>query len=671
MFLVEGGMSFDTRNAVAGARAFQRELKTTGKVAEETSKAGRNLEQNFSSLGSQKTRGALRGLQSALMGAKDGTDAAIAGAKALQIALVKSVAGTAIIGAAGVLSDSIRDVGSKIGAAADEASRAAKGFSGFAQSLDEGRQRADTLTQSADNTLKSLEAMKNAGIFQAGVFKLFGGEDVLKDLEETTRGLARAEFGAGAAAGRRTAERRVGMTPEQVAADIRKEEEQKRLREAETKGGAGARADVQRTIDAENEQKRREEGAKSQKAFEKDVASTQEKIAKIQEAQAKAVEQKRLDALVPAARIVELDKEAAKVVEKIAEITKTGIYGTEEARKKQLEEIVALEQRSVDLANEKTKALQEQKDEEQAVKKRAEDEATAKRNVEIEERKDPQKWTREDIQKGIEEANRLKGDARLNHPAVKEHLRRISEQIEKRFPGATITRGGKQSPWKDATPAGYGPTESTDSEESTKAGGQLTTEQQSYIRAINEGKTILKGNISEEKKSQVQRAIKSAENKLKDTGYEKPMDIDQPYKKKVLESLNPAELKMLIAGMMGGIELGKYDGIDFTPPQGAREAAKRALDVREGKPASQKGMTPVGIARARDLMNGVKLSPDTVRRMKAFFDRHEVDKKGATWDEQGKGWQAWNAWGGDAGYAWARKVVRQMEAKDKKLTKGK
>ena len=123
-------------------------------------------------------------------------------------------------------------------------------------------------------------------------------------------------------------------------------------------------------------------------------------------------------------------------------------------------------------------------------------------------------------------------------------------------------------------------------------------------------------------------------------------------KKKALEQifnkLDSNSLKMLIAGMMGGIELGKYDGIDFTPPQGARGAAKRALDVREGKPASQKGMTPVGIARARDLMNGVKLSPDTVRRMKAFFDRHEVDKKGATWDEQGKGWQAWNGWGGDA-----------------------
>jgi hypothetical protein len=134
----------------------------------------------------------------------------------------------------------------------------------------------------------------------------------------------------------------------------------------------------------------------------------------------------------------------------------------------------------------------------------------------------------------------------------------------------------------------------------------------------------------------------------------------------ILESLDPASIKMLIQGMMGGIELGKYDGIDFNPPQGARDAAKRALDVRETKPPSQRGMTPVGIARARDLINGVKMSPDTIKRMKAFFDRHEVDKKGSTFGEQGKGWQAWNGWGGDAGYSWARKIVGQMEAKDKR-----
>ena len=147
-----------------------------------------------------------------------------------------------------------------------------------------------------------------------------------------------------------------------------------------------------------------------------------------------------------------------------------------------------------------------------------------------------------------------------------------------------------------------------------------------------------------------------------------PLTDKKKQTEQALAGLSQQELKMLIAGMMGGIELGKYDGIDFTPPEGAREAAKRALDVREGKPASQKGMTPVGIARARDLINGVKFSPDTVRRMKAFFDRHEVDKKGETWDEQGKGWQAWNGWGGDAGYSWAKKVVGQMESKDKNLS---
>jgi len=144
------------------------------------------------------------------------------------------------------------------------------------------------------------------------------------------------------------------------------------------------------------------------------------------------------------------------------------------------------------------------------------------------------------------------------------------------------------------------------------------------------------------------------------------LEVKKKDTEEALAKLDPASIKMLIEGMMGGIELAKYDGIDFTPPEGAREAAKRALNVRETKPSSQRGMTPVGIARARDLQNGVKLSPDTVKRMLNFLTRHEVDKKGATWDEQGKGWQAWNGWGGDAGYAWARKVVGQMEARDKK-----
>jgi hypothetical protein len=45
--------------------------------------------------------------------------------------------------------------------------------------------------------------------------------------------------------------------------------------------------------------------------------------------------------------------------------------------------------------------------------------------------------------------------------------------------------------------------------------------------------------------------------------------------------------------------------------------------------------------------------------MKRYFDRHEVDKKGATWGDKGRGWQAYQAWGGDAGKPFVRKILRQ------------
>lgn len=110
----------------------------------------------------------------------------------------------------------------------------------------------------------------------------------------------------------------------------------------------------------------------------------------------------------------------------------------------------------------------------------------------------------------------------------------------------------------------------------------------------------------------------------------------------------------------------KYSHIDFKPNKTAQRNAARALEVRAEKPTSQRGMTSTGIARARDISNGVNLSPETWDEMRDWFARHEVDKSGKTWDEQGKGWQAWMGWGGDAAYAQARKIVRQMEAADRK-----
>lgn len=98
----------------------------------------------------------------------------------------------------------------------------------------------------------------------------------------------------------------------------------------------------------------------------------------------------------------------------------------------------------------------------------------------------------------------------------------------------------------------------------------------------------------------------------------------------------------------------------YRPTAGMAANARRALEVRAAKPPSQRGMTAVGLARARDIQNRKALSPDTVRRMKAYFDRHEVDKQGKTWGEQGAGWQAWNGWGGDEGRTWANSIVERL-----------
>jgi endonuclease YncB( thermonuclease family) len=94
-----------------------------------------------------------------------------------------------------------------------------------------------------------------------------------------------------------------------------------------------------------------------------------------------------------------------------------------------------------------------------------------------------------------------------------------------------------------------------------------------------------------------------------------------------------------------------------TPPQAVQEAARRALRKRAEKPPSQRGMTPVGLARARDLSHGRPVSLETIKRMKAYFDRHQKDKQGSSWEDYGKGRQAWDGWGGDAGYAWAKRLL--------------
>ena len=122
----------------------------------------------------------------------------------------------------------------------------------------------------------------------------------------------------------------------------------------------------------------------------------------------------------------------------------------------------------------------------------------------------------------------------------------------------------------------------------------------------------------------------------------------------------------------------KYDHIDFTPPEGVRKAAECGLNLRKKAPKSSKGGLDVkqaskegigsGVQRAVNLKNGDTISPKVIKQMKAFFDRHEKRKsidKGKT-AATDKGYQAWLLWGGDPGRSWANKIIRQMDAADKK-----
>lgn len=120
--------------------------------------------------------------------------------------------------------------------------------------------------------------------------------------------------------------------------------------------------------------------------------------------------------------------------------------------------------------------------------------------------------------------------------------------------------------------------------------------------------------------------------------------------------------------------MAKYKGkeINTKPTEGMVSEAKRGLDWRE---EHGRGGTAVGVARARDIVNGRELSLNTVKRMYSFFARHEVDKQAEGFSQGEKGYPsagriAWALWGGDAGQSWAKRIVKSMEAADERQLEG-
>ena len=102
--------------------------------------------------------------------------------------------------------------------------------------------------------------------------------------------------------------------------------------------------------------------------------------------------------------------------------------------------------------------------------------------------------------------------------------------------------------------------------------------------------------------------------------------------------------------------------INLKPTVEMAEEAQRGIDWRE---EFNRGGTNIGATRARQLIARENLSEDTVKRMKSFFARHEVDKRAEGFRQGEKGYPsagriAWSLWGGDAGFAWSKRKVNEI-----------
>ena len=92
-------------------------------------------------------------------------------------------------------------------------------------------------------------------------------------------------------------------------------------------------------------------------------------------------------------------------------------------------------------------------------------------------------------------------------------------------------------------------------------------------------------------------------------------------------------------------------------------AAKRALAwIADGRAGD--GFTSVGRNRARQLAEGGPVGRDTLVKMRAYFARHGAQKgnHAALQDGEPTPWRvAWDAWGGDAGRAWATRILGRVD----------
>ena len=112
----------------------------------------------------------------------------------------------------------------------------------------------------------------------------------------------------------------------------------------------------------------------------------------------------------------------------------------------------------------------------------------------------------------------------------------------------------------------------------------------------------------------------------------------------------------------------------YQTTEAMKNAARRGLELREKwnrggldtRQASEEGVGS-GVARARDIIEG-SLSLDSVKRMAAFFSRHEKNFRPDVKESDGgptAGTISFYLWGGSSGKAWSNAIVNREEKVNK------
>ncbi len=133
------------------------------------------------------------------------------------------------------------------------------------------------------------------------------------------------------------------------------------------------------------------------------------------------------------------------------------------------------------------------------------------------------------------------------------------------------------------------------------------------------------------------------------------MPVVSERQRRFLAATDPAVLRRFL-------EEGARAG--FRAPATVAAEARRGLELRE---KYNRGGTAVGARRATQLADRKVVSVETLRRMVAFFDRHEIDLEAPAArpghpNYPSAGRIAWLLWGGDSGRVWARRLLRAQEA---------